>query len=132
MDKIAEASLLYDFYGELLTTRQREVMALYHEENLSLTEIGQEFGISRQAVYDTLKKAEQALREYEDKLKLIDRFLATDRAVAQVETTLRTLEKALQAKTVQGEEVVFSRAEIIAMTRQIEEIRTRIGDLQEA
>ena len=70
--KIAETSLLYDFYGALLTDKQREVMALYHEENLSLSEIASEFGISRQAVHDTLKKAEQALKEYEEKLKLME------------------------------------------------------------
>ena len=65
VDDIARASLLYDFYGALLTDRQRDVMALYHEENLSLSEIAQEYDISRQAVHDTLKKAEQALSEYE-------------------------------------------------------------------
>ena len=75
VDEITRASLLYDFYGALLTEKQRQVMALYHEENLSLSEIGQEFGISRQAVHDTLKKAEQALEEYEEKLGLIDKFL---------------------------------------------------------
>lgn len=50
-------------------------MALYHEENLSLSEIAEEFGISRQAVHDTLKKAEQALSEYEAKLGLMARLM---------------------------------------------------------
>ena len=61
INDITRASLLYDFYGALLTEKQRSVMALYHEENLSLSEIADEYGISRQAVHDTLKKAEQAL-----------------------------------------------------------------------
>ena len=51
LDQITEASLLYDFYGNLLTERKRQVMELYHEENLSLSEIASEFGISRAAVY---------------------------------------------------------------------------------
>ena len=85
MDKIAEASLLYDFYGELLTEKQRQVMAFYHEENLSLSEIATEFGITRQAVHDTLKKAEQSLTEYEKKLRLVDQFMKSTRAISQID-----------------------------------------------
>lgn len=98
VDDITKASLLYDFYGALLTEKQRQVMALYHEENLSLSEIGQEFGISRQAVHDTLKKAEQALEEYEDKLKLMDKFLKTERALALIGEEIALLEEELRAK----------------------------------
>ena len=93
VDDITKASLLYDFYGALLTEKQRQVMALYHEENLSLSEIGQEFGISRQAVHYTLKKAEQALEEYEDKLKLMDKFLKTQRALALIGEEIALLEE---------------------------------------
>ena len=85
MDKITEASLLYDFYGELLTEKQRQVMAFYHEENLSLSEIATEFGITRQAVHDTLKKAEQSLTEYEKKLRLVDQFMKSTRAISQID-----------------------------------------------
>ena len=67
-------SLLYDFYGELLNNNQREVMALYHEDNLSLSEIAEELGLSRQAVHYTLKRAETALGKYEDKLGLVDTY----------------------------------------------------------
>lgn len=74
LDSVAEASLLYDFYGNLLTENQNQVMRLYHEENLSLGEIAEERGISRQGVHDTLKKAEKALREYENRLGLVARF----------------------------------------------------------
>ena len=99
VDEITRASLLYDFYGALLTEKQRQVMALYHEENLSLSEIGQEFGISRQAVHDTLKKAEQALEEYEEKLGLIDKFLRTEQAIAAIEEEIGGLEKLTSAAT---------------------------------
>ena len=64
------ASMLYDFYGALLSDAQREVMSLYHEDNLSLSEIAEVLGQSRQAVHYTLKKAEASLEEYERKLRL--------------------------------------------------------------
>ena len=61
-DDVTRQSLLYDFYGELLTQRQKEVIELYNEENLSLAEIAEEFGISRQGVHDALHKAQKAWR----------------------------------------------------------------------
>ncbi|QHI73201.1 YlxM family DNA-binding protein [Aminipila terrae] len=90
-DKIAEVSLLYDFYGELLTNRQRDAMQLYHEENLSLSEIAQEFSISRQGVHDALKNAEKALHEYEQKLGLVRKFTKTREAVLQIDSRLDML-----------------------------------------
>ncbi len=84
LDQITEASLLYDFYGNLLTERKRQVMELYHEENLSLSEIASEFGISRAAVYDSLKSAEKSLSDYESKLGLIARFLKREAVIADI------------------------------------------------
>ena len=69
--KVEYASLLYDFYGALLSDPQRDIMELYHEDNLSLAEIADETGTSRQAVHYTLKKAEKALEGFEEKLGLI-------------------------------------------------------------
>lgn len=93
VDEITKASLLYDFYGALLTEKQANVMALYHEENLSLSEIAAEFGISRQAVHDTLKKAEMALADYEEKLKLVDKLVKTEEAIARIEEEIAVLEE---------------------------------------
>lgn len=84
-EKIAEESLLYDFYGELLTARQKDVMKLYHEENLSLSEIADEFGISRQGVHDALKNAEKSLLDYEEKMGLIKRFIERKTAMAALD-----------------------------------------------
>ena len=67
-------SLLFDFYGALLNESQNEVMAMYHEDNLSLSEIAEDLGMSRQAVHYTLKKAEKALNGYEDKLGLVAEY----------------------------------------------------------
>lgn len=85
VDDIAQVSLLYDFYGELLTKRQRQVLELYHEENLSLSEIADEFSISRQGVHDTLKNAEKALQNYEEKLGLVKKFQKSRQAISRID-----------------------------------------------
>lgn len=74
MDNIARESLLYDFYGNLLTDKKRQVMELYHEDDMSLTEIADEMGISRAAVHDSLKSAEARLEKYEEKLGLLAKY----------------------------------------------------------
>ena len=94
MDKITEASLLYDFYGQLLTKRKQEVMELYHEENYTLAEIADEFGISRAAVHDSLKSAEKSLQEYEQKLKLVDKFVETNEAIRKIDEMIDCLAEA--------------------------------------
>ena len=68
-------ALLYDFYGDMLTDRQKEFYDLYYNEDLSLAEIAENFGITRQGVRDSIKRAEAQLREYEEKLGLARRFV---------------------------------------------------------
>ncbi len=75
MEKIVEQGLLYDFYGELLTAHQRNIYEGVVYENLSLAEIAAEQGISRQGVHDIVKRCDKALLEYEEKLKLVARFM---------------------------------------------------------
>ncbi|MBT9176099.1 MAG: hypothetical protein DDT20_00401 [Firmicutes bacterium] len=70
-----QMGLLLDFYGGLLTERQLLACRLYFAENLSLGEIASELGISRQAVHDTVRRAEAALLGYEEKLGLVARFV---------------------------------------------------------
>lgn len=74
MDNIARESLLYDFYGTLLTDRKRQIMECYHEDDMSLAEIADDMKISRAAVYDSLKSAEQQLERYEEKLGLLRKY----------------------------------------------------------
>lgn len=81
------ASLLYDFYGELLSEARRDVMNLYHEDNLSLSEIADELGMTRQAVHYTLKKAESSLEQYEEKLGLLAKYQENS-AKAEAATTI--------------------------------------------
>ena len=67
-------SMLFDFYGDLLTERQREFFDLYYNEDLSLSEIAENYGISRQGVRDVIVRAEAAMTEMEDKTHIIKRF----------------------------------------------------------
>lgn len=74
MEKIVEQGLLYDFYGELLTPHQRRIYEDAVFNDLSLSEIAQEAGISRQGVHDLIKRCDRTLEEYESKLHLMQRF----------------------------------------------------------
>ena len=74
MAKDLSISLLLDFYGEILTQKQREVVEFYYNEDLSLAEIAEHCGITRQGVRDSIKRAEAQLLDCEDKLGLMKRF----------------------------------------------------------
>ena len=74
MEKIVEQGLLYDFYGELLTPHQRRIYEDAVFNDLSLSEIAQEAGISRQGVHDLIKGGDRTLEEYESRLHLMQRF----------------------------------------------------------
>lgn len=74
MEKDLQISFLLDFYGQMLTEKQREVVELYYNEDLSLAEIAQHSGITRQGVRDSIKRAESQLTECEEKLGLMKRF----------------------------------------------------------
>ena len=74
MAKDLSVSMLYDFYGDLLTEKQQEVIELYYNEDLSLSEIASHSGITRQGVRDSIKRAEFQLAEFEEQLGLANRF----------------------------------------------------------
>ena len=74
MEKIVEQGLLYGFYGELLTPHQRRIYEDAVFNDLSLSEIAQEAGISRQGVHDLIKRCDRTLEEYESRLHLMQRF----------------------------------------------------------
>lgn len=74
MDKNIEISLLYDFYGQLLSSKQQQAVSLYYNDDLSLSETADVMGITRQGVRDLVKRSEAELYEYEDKLGLYKRF----------------------------------------------------------
>ena len=71
MERIVEQTLLYDFYGELLNEHQRQIYTEAVFNDYSLSEIADEYGISRQGVHDLIKRVDKTLTEYEEKLHLI-------------------------------------------------------------
>ncbi|MFO7951887.1 MAG: YlxM family DNA-binding protein [Bacillota bacterium] len=74
LEQLNRINLLYDIYGPLLTERQQEAMRLYYSENYSLAEIAEEYNTSRQAVYDLIQRALEAIDDFEDKLGLYELF----------------------------------------------------------
>lgn len=84
MEKIVEQGLLYDFYGELLTKHQKEIYEDVVFNDLSLSEIAREHGISRQGVHDLIKRCDKILNGYEEKLGLVDKFIRTKKMVKEI------------------------------------------------
>lgn len=85
MEEFVKQSWLYDFYGDLLTDRQKEIYEAYVMENLSLAEIAQEYEISRQSVFDLIKRVDNTLNEYEEKLHLVKKFIEIKEKVKEIE-----------------------------------------------
>ena len=84
MKDIYKSSLLYDFYGELLTKHQKEIYEDFILNDYSLGEIAQERGISRQGVHDLVKRCDKILNGYEEKLHLVERFSKTKEDVQKI------------------------------------------------
>ena len=93
MDEIFKQSLLYDFYGELLTDHQKEIYEQFIVDDLSLSEIAKDAGISRQGVHDLIKRCNKILEEYEAKLHLVERFLSIKEKVHQIDGLLAEAEE---------------------------------------
>lgn len=118
--KPLEMSLLFDFYGETLTDKQRELFDLYYNEDLSLAEIAEHAGITRQGVRDSIKRAEHALREMEEKLGLVARYGGTERCAEELMREVERL-RALNAGTLhssEAEEIVSRMASLLDQLRQ--------------
>ena len=83
-NQVYRMSLLYDFYGDMLTEKQRDVVELYYNDDLSLSEIAENEGITRQGVRDSIKRAEAQLLEMEDRLHLARRFREMREGIAAI------------------------------------------------
>ena len=90
-DETVWRTMLFDFYGDILTPRQRELFDLYYNEDLSLAEIAENCGISRQGVRDVIVRAENAMTELEDKTGLIHRFLQMQQHVDAIITAANNI-----------------------------------------
>ena len=93
MEKFVEQTFLFDFYGELLTERQRQVYTSVVFEDYSLREVAEELGISRQGVHDLVKRCSQTLKGYEEKLHLVEKFVSVREKVKQIDELLDGYEK---------------------------------------
>ena len=108
MDNLYEKTLLYDFYGELLTDHQKEVYSAVMFNDLSLSEASESFGISRQGIHDMIRRCDKTLSDYEGKLHLVRQF-------GEVRERLRKLEEDLMkgiSKETLRKEIRKIRAEI--------------------
>ena len=85
MEKFVEQTLLYDFYGELLNEHQRGIYQDIVFNDLSLSEVADEYGISRQGVHDLIKRVNNTLNGYEEKLHLVSKFIETKEKVHEIE-----------------------------------------------
>ena len=97
-DETVLRTMLFDFYGELLTDKQREYFDLHYNADLSLAEIAESSGISRQGVWDIIRRAEATLRETERKTGLVQRYSAQRQALAELDDKLRRLENMLSGE----------------------------------
>jgi len=88
LEKVDRIGSLFELYGELLTSRQKELTVYYYFDDLSLAEISELLGISRQAVFFGLKRAEEVLEEYEAKLGLYAKTLLLKNKLLQVRELL--------------------------------------------
>ena len=92
-------AMLFDFYGDLLTERQREFYDLYYNEDLSLAEIAENYGISRQGVRDVIVRAESAMQAIEDKTGLLRRFHQSQAAIAAIDQAADQLLQAVNERS---------------------------------
>lgn len=90
LEKVSHIVMLKDFYGALLTPRQQDMISLYYENDWSLSEIADNQNITRQAVYDIIKRAESSLERYELKLGLVEKFLVTHQQLEEVCSLLKS------------------------------------------
>lgn len=89
LEKTLRMNYLYDFYQSLLTTKQSQYMQLYYLDDWSLGEIAEEFEVSRQAVYDNIKRTENMLEEYEEKLSLFSKFEERSKLIQELQTAIK-------------------------------------------
>ena len=120
MDKNVEISLLLSFYGNILTEKQQEATSLYYNEDLSLAEISEIVGITRQGVRDNIKRAESVLYDMEAKLGLCKRFLGVKQKLETVDDELKNMEVLLKGNEI-AEEVKVGVKNIIKIVYEINE-----------
>ena len=120
MDSTFEMTMLYDFYGDLLTERQKEFYDLYYNEDFSLAEIAENAGITRQGVRDVLVRSKAILREMEEKTGIVARFLQVRRGLESIEKSVAEIE-ALNLRSLRSARLAELAEEIKTTTAQLKE-----------
>lgn len=92
MDNVFEMSMLLDFYGQMLTPRQYEIMDLHFNNDYSLGEIAEQLNISRQGVFDNIRRGKLTLSEYEEKLGLVEKFTRQKTKAAEILEILKSID----------------------------------------
>ncbi|WP_418219415.1 YlxM family DNA-binding protein [Clostridium formicaceticum] len=118
IEKKVEISMLYDFYSQLLTEKQRDMIDLYYNQDLSLGEIAEDLHVSRQAVYDTIKRTEKILYDYEKKLKLFHLFHSKMINIEKIQEKVFALENKIN----EGASIEELKKEINAMKLVFDEL----------
>ena len=109
-------TMLFDFFGDLLTEKQREYFDLYHNEDLSLSEIAQTAGISRQGVYDIITRAEKTLEEMEQKTGIVRRWHETREGLDQA----RSLAEELQSLTTSNKQATTAATKLLTTLEELQ------------
>jgi hypothetical protein len=90
LEKTLQMNTLFAFYGPLLTNKQREYMQLYYADDYSLGEIAEDFNVSRQAVYDNVRRSEEILKDYEAKLHLVTDYEQRQKGLQELQEYITT------------------------------------------
>ena len=117
---LVNMSLLFDLYGGVLTAKQHDFFQYYYEEDLSLAEIAQNEGITRQGVRDSIKRAEGQLLEYEERLHLAARFRRIENVLSSIVEEAELIEK-LNDRFGGAPEIDRSAQSIIRLAKQLDE-----------
>jgi len=118
VSKNLEISLLLDFYGDMLTEKQRDVADLYYNEDLSLAEIAFHSGITRQGVRDSIKRAEGQLLDCEGRLHLAERFRRIQKRLDEITDLAKDIER-VNDRFGASSEIYNRTGRIIALAREI-------------
>ena len=120
MDKKAQVGLLFSFYRNMLTDRQNECVDLYYNEDLSLSEISEHLGITRQGVRDNIKRAEQSMYDIEQRLGLASKFLRIQEKLDKIDDIIREIEQSPNVRYLSDD-----------IKHKINDILTIISDINE-
>ncbi len=111
MEKLVEIGILFDFYGKLLSKKQYLAIEFYYIHDLSLVEIGEEIDVTRQGVFDLLKRAEKKLYSYEENLKLVEKFYSSQSYIEDIKNiSEEILEKLEDVKLEDKDDYILDKA----------------------